>query len=136
MQAAILIQQAGILLIILRSGTVQHGIRSVRERMVMFLALTVYNNNLYAGGVFDSAGGNPANYIAEWNGTSWSAVGAGTNNYVNALTVYNGNLYAGGYFTTAGGTSANGIAEWNGTTWDSVGAGVGGDIDGINHLQW
>jgi len=38
------------------------------------LALTVYNGGLYAGGEFTTAGGNPANNIAVWNGSSWSAV--------------------------------------------------------------
>ena len=58
--------------------------------------LTVYNGNLIAGGLFDSAGGSPANHITMWNGTSWSPLGTGTNNAIFALTVYNGNLIAGG----------------------------------------
>jgi len=33
-------------------------------------ALTVYNGDLIAGGVFSTAGGVSANRIAKWNGTS------------------------------------------------------------------
>jgi hypothetical protein len=38
-----------------------------------------------------------ANYIARWNGTSWSALGTGMNGSVSALAVLpNGDLIAGG----------------------------------------
>ena len=33
--------------------------------------------NLYAGGGFTTAGGVPANYIAKWDGSAWSALGSG-----------------------------------------------------------
>ena len=35
-------------------------------------ALAVSGSTLYAGGNFTTAGGNAANYIAQWNGSSWS----------------------------------------------------------------
>ena len=56
-------------------------------------ALTVFNNELIAGGLFtvvdEAAGENKVtvNYIAKWNGTSWSALGSGMNGRVYALTV-------------------------------------------------
>ena len=40
-------------------------------------ALAVSGSTLYAGGYFTTAGGNAANYIAQWNGSSWSALGSG-----------------------------------------------------------
>src|SRR5207247_1232209 len=92
-------------------------------------ALVVYNGVLIAGGVFNIAGGGPADFIAQWNGTTWQSVGTGTNGSVNALAVYNNNLIAGGTFTFAGGSAANFIAQWNGTTWSAMGGGaVGGPI--------
>ena len=51
-----------------------------------------------------------ANRIARWDGTNWSALGAGMDIDVNALVVdANGKLYAGGRFKTAGEVSASRI---------------------------
>jgi trimeric autotransporter adhesin len=35
-------------------------------------ALAVSGNDLYAAGTFTTAGGNAANNIAKWDGSSWS----------------------------------------------------------------
>jgi hypothetical protein len=40
-------------------------------------ALAVSGTDLYAGGWFDKAGGVPANCIAKWDGSAWSALGSG-----------------------------------------------------------
>ena len=83
------------------------------------------SGNLYAGGDFIMAGGIAVNYIAKWNGTSWSALGTGMSAAVHALTLdSSGNLYAGGAFATAGGTTVNYIAKWNGTSWSALGTGM------------
>jgi hypothetical protein len=74
-------------------------------------ALAVSGGTLYAGGWFINAGGNAANNIAQWDGSSWSALGSGMNNDVNALAVSGGTLYAGGGFTTAGGKPSAYAAE-------------------------
>ena len=42
---------------------------------------------LYVGGYFTAAGGTSANYIARWDGTAWSALGSGGNDFVGALAV-------------------------------------------------
>jgi hypothetical protein len=86
--------------------------------------LAVLGGTLYAGGLFTTAGGNAANGIAQWNGSSWSALGSGMNNSVLALAVSGGTLYAGGNFTTAGGNAANYIAQWNGSSWSPLGSGL------------
>lgn len=88
-------------------------------------ATVVYNGDLIVGGRFTSAGGVSANYIAKWDGTSWSALGTGMDGWVNALTVYNGELIAGGSFTYAGGVLCNFIARWDGTSWNDVSGGLG-----------
>ena len=73
------------------------------------------SGNLYAGGVFSTAGGNPANRIARWDGSAWSALGTGVDGRVRALAVgSSGNLYAGGEFSTAGGEAANRVAVLRG----------------------
>jgi hypothetical protein len=87
-------------------------------------ALAIYNNELYAGGIFNKSGSTVLNYIAKWDGVNWQPVGTGTNGKVSSLCVYNGELYAGGTFTSAGGTPVKNIARWNGAAWNDVGGGV------------
>src|SRR5262249_22974437 len=95
-------------------------------------ALTVFDDGrgpaLYAGGYFTTAGDVAASRIAKSDGTQWSALGSGMNNFVSALTVFDdGNgaaLYAGGYFTTAGDVPVNYIAKWDGTQWSALGSGM------------
>ena len=91
-------------------------------------ALCVYNGELIAGGLFDTAGGRIAKDIARWNGSAWAALDSGMNSWVNVLTIYNGELIAGGNFTTAGGQAANRIARWNGTTWQPLSSGLVGPL--------
>jgi hypothetical protein len=80
--------------------------------------------NLYIGGGFRLVHNVHANFIAKWDGTNWSALGAGLNSNVYALAVSGTNLYVGGVFTEAGGVSANRVAKWNGTVWSAIGDGV------------
>jgi len=86
--------------------------------------VAVSGTDVYAGGYFTTAGGSTANYIAKWDGSSWSALGSGMNERVFALAVSGSDLYAGGRFTTAGGSATNSIAKWNGTNWSSLGSGI------------
>ena len=65
-------------------------------------ALAVSGNDLYAGGVLTMAGGIPANRIAKWSGSNWSALGSGLNSQANALAIWDSDMYVGGLFTTAG----------------------------------
>ncbi|MDQ2810068.1 MAG: S-layer homology domain-containing protein, partial [Chloroflexota bacterium] len=87
-------------------------------------ALAVSGSTLYVGGHFSTAGGVAANHVAAWNGSTWAALGAGTDNDVLALAVSGTTLYAGGEFTTAGGAPANHVAAWNGSAWAALGAGT------------
>jgi hypothetical protein len=104
------------------------GISGGDENAPYVLALAVSGSTLYAGGYFTNAGGSAANSIAQWNGSSWSALGSGMNEYgsVSALAVSGSTLYAGGYFTNAGGSAANNIAQWNGGSWSPLGSGMTG----------
>ena len=88
-------------------------------------ALAVSAGTLYVGGDFTTAGGNAANHIAQWNGSSWLPLGSGMDKRVLALAVSGGTLYAGGEFTTAGGITAYHIAQWNGSSWSPLGSGLG-----------
>ena len=106
-------------------------------------ALTVFDDGsgpaLYAGGTFTYAGSVAANWIAKWNGSSWSALGSGVAlldgwccGEVLALTVFDDGsgpaLYAGGSFWTAGGATADNIAKWDGTSWSALGSGMNGPV--------
>jgi len=92
-------------------------------------ALAIYNNELVAGGRFRAAGGQPANQVARWNGSSWATLGAGIGvdafTAVYGLAVYNNELIAGGAFRSAGGQPADYIARWNGSGWAPLGSGMG-----------
>ena len=74
-------------------------------------AIAVSGSAVYAGGQFTIAGGNPANFIAKWDGSTWTPLGSGMNGWVDALAVSRNDLYAGGSFTTAGGKISYRIAR-------------------------
>lgn len=86
-------------------------------------ALAAFEEELYAGGTFTTAGGEAVNHIARWDGESWSALDGGTNGLVRTMLVHDGSLYVGGHFTSAGGSPANRIARWDGESWHTVGDG-------------
>jgi len=93
---------------------------------------------LFAGGLFDSAGGLTASNVARWDSAGWSALaepgGNGTDGEVFALAVYDDGsgpaLYAAGRFDSAGGHLAANIARWDGEGWTSVDTVAGTGADG------
>jgi len=87
--------------------------------------------NLYIGGVFTVAGGAVANYVAKWDGSTWSPLGSGVQSEVHALAVSGSDLYAGGTFTTAGGSPANRIAKWDGSAWSALGSGLNWYVEAL-----
>ena len=91
----------------------------------VFALTTDASGNLYAGGQFDSAGGVPAMNVAEWNGSSWSALGAGlgtTSDSVLSLAVNGSDVYAGGSILTPAGY----LYHFDGMNWSVVGGGTNG----------
>jgi len=93
-------------------------------------ALAVSGSILYAAGAFTNAGGSAANYIAKWDGSSWSPLGSGMNSAVSALAL-SGDLFAGGAFTNAGGSAANHIAKWDESSWSPLGSGMNSDVKAL-----
>jgi hypothetical protein len=90
------------------------------------------NGDLYVGGTFLKAGGVPANRIAKWNGSTWSALGTGTDDWVNALVIDGSNVYAAGKFIHAGGVTVNHVAKWNGSIWSALGTGTNNDVNALS----
>jgi hypothetical protein len=87
-------------------------------------ALTVdAADNIYVGGAFYNSSVN--NYVAKWNGLSWSELGSGldslkANNYI--FTLHNdaqGNIYVAGAFRNN--ANKNYVAKWDGNNWSEVG---------------
>ncbi len=86
---------------------------------------------LYIGGRFSAVNGVPANMIARWNGSTWSAVGTNlaprnAAAEIDAMLVHDDGtgaaLYVGGTNLRLNGDGINrATAKWNGTTWTAVG---------------
>ena len=85
------------------------------------------NGNIYFGGEFNNIQGMPANGIAKWNGTSWSALGSGINGDIFAIAISGNDVYVGGSFNVAVSDGmARNVAKWDGTQWTRLGNGLGG----------
>lgn len=91
------------------------------------------NDNLYIVGAFDTIGNLPAHYVAQWNGTQWSALGAGIAGeyefgpYVVAVNSQE-HVFAATPFE---------IMEWDGTEWVNIGgAGAIDLVVGPNDLLY
>lgn len=92
-------------------------------------ALASGNGKIYAGGTFTQSGATALNHIAQWDGSSWSALGSGLtgSGTVNVLgiAVAGTNVYVGGQnFTNASGVIVSNLAVWNGASWSALGSGT------------
>jgi hypothetical protein len=88
-------------------------------------AVVTRGSDVYVGGEFHLAGDVIVHNLARWDGSTWHAVGGGTDSLVNALAFDNaGHLYVAGGFSMAGGTPARAIAKWDGTSWSALGSGI------------
>ncbi len=76
------------------------GIPGVRDPV--YEAVVDGSGNLYIGGYFHIVGDVFANFIAKWDGSSWTALGSGMDSPVFALAVTGSDLYAGGLFHDGG----------------------------------
>lgn len=100
-------------------------------------ALAVYDDGLgggaqlYAGGNFIQAAGQPAIRLARWDGWNWSEVGGGVpgvNAWVDALLTHDDGsgsaLFVAGSFGQVGVTAASNVARWDGLSWSTLGSGT------------
>lgn len=91
---------------------------------------------LYAGGQFNFVDDLvPASRVARWDGTAWSALGAGVNQGVEALCSFDSPsgplLIVGGSLDQAGGQPANRIASFDGSSWSPLGSGLNGTVRAV-----
>lgn len=87
------------------------------NRMSVF---QTWNGNLFAGGPFQRADGDTANFIARWDGSAWNPLANGTDGPVHGIKSYSDGLYVAGWFNYADTVEARGLARWDGTQWHSV----------------
>ncbi len=90
--------------------------------------------SLVLAGAFKSAGGIGANRIARFDGSTFTNLGLGLDDWATCLAVFDDDgpgphapaLYVGGDFEHAGTTSALGIARWNGANFEALASGLDG----------
>ncbi len=98
-------------------------------------AIAVVGSDVYVGGDFQNAAGiATADWVATWNGSTWSALGSNgagdgaLNNSVFAIAVSGSDAYVGGNFTNAAGVAAaDNLAKWDGSAWSALGDNGAGD---------
>lgn len=92
-----------------------------------------------SGGPFTDANGTAIGRIAQWDGSSWSAVGmgatgGGVEGWVHGMGVFDDGsgpkLHVFGPFHSIDGVPAESIASWNGIAWSALGSGLGGLTQG------
>ena len=93
-------------------------------------ALAASGSDVYIGGAFLNAFGEPGNAIVRWNSTAQDdfTLGSSTNGDVFAVAIDGADVYVGGRFNSAGGVAANNIARWNSSsdTWSALAEGITG----------
>jgi trimeric autotransporter adhesin len=89
------------------------------------LCITGHNEDLYAGGLFDQAGGLPAANIARYTGRRWVDIDGGTDGRVLTVFDYGTTVVIGGNFFNAGGTPCNHVADLQLGEWTPMGDGLG-----------
>ena len=81
----------------------------------------VSNTEIYVAGCFTNfAGVATADYVAKWDGTAWSGLGASgdISAIVHDMVMYKGDLHIAGEFNDAGGdVTADMVAKWSGSAW-------------------
>ena len=93
-------------------------------------ALAVDGTDIYVGGRFQVASNTDVNFIAKWDGSSWSTLGDGLNGYVYAIAPGpEDTVYVGGAFSRANPSlTVNYVAMWDGSSWNALGSGTNNEV--------
>lgn len=84
-------------------------------RVVAVNTLAVDGSDLYIGGQFHDLNGVPATGVARWDGSTWHALGTGTesnDHLVTALAIQQRQLFVAGQFNAIGTKPSDGFARW------------------------
>ena len=109
------------------------------------------DGSVYVAGMFENWGNEPtADYVAKWDGSSWSGLGSNGSSdgifecgeycFVSDIAIAaNGEVFVSGTFSIGGSVDASGIARWDGTSWHALGQTTGGfvfslDLDNLGNL--
>lgn len=87
-----------------------------------------WNQTIVAGGNFAWIDSLRVDRVACWDGQTWSPLGDGFDDVVNAFAVFDDGtgptLYAAGAFRFSGDREIRNIASWSGVRWEPVGGGT------------
>jgi len=108
------------------------GSNRLNANKPIYSICTDSSGNVYAAGAFTYPSGPYMfnEYVAKWNGTSWSEMGTGSNAFnfggshgpiYTICTDRGGNVYAAGSFSDS--TFQHYVAKWDGTSWKKLGSG-------------
>ncbi len=117
-------------------GTGVGGVPNARINAIMELP----GGDILAGGEFTVAGGVPAQYLALWNGSTWSGFGQvqgqpGVHGGVRALArMPDGTIIAGGNNHGAN-DIPGGIQQWDGLNWQPLGEGANRIVNALAVLS-
>ena len=94
-------------------------------------AMTVLDGKLIAAGVYYPSDDFDEYilYVASWDGSAWTPLGAIPDGDVWDLAVWNGGIVAGGRFMFSWNGEANNIVFWNGSRWSALGEGMDNWVD-------
>ena len=117
--------------------TVSTGLKRSGGKSGLLNQMTIYKDELYVVGKFDSAGSVAAHNIAKWDGNRWYNVAPNLAvDGIRAIQFYQGELYVAGSFRTADEKIAD-IAKFNGQEWEPVASGnmFRGSLESIFEME-
>ncbi|NDY95600.1 hypothetical protein [Wenzhouxiangella limi] len=80
-------------------------------------SLATNGTELFVGGSFDNAGGQPTGSIAVWDGAAWSGINGPC--CIGDLHYADGRLFVTGGFSQVDGSSLPRVAVWDGSNWST-----------------
>ena len=109
------------------------GVNALKANNGIYSICVDKKQNIYAAGAFtnDSSLFSGYQYVAKWNGSTWSELGTGigvlnANGPINSICIDDsGNVYAAGHFRNS--SFLYYVAKWNGTSWNDLG-GLNADL--------